>query len=131
MCSAATRSKADTIERGAAQKPTARVDVGEKTPIIVLLVSRGGVMAPGMGVVMTPAESGVKRGFEQFQDLLSAGRGRNMTRISLLAWRPKGVLWDAEEREYLTLQVREWHVEDLHGTRAFDQLVALREAEQP
>ena len=37
-----------------------------------------------------------------------------MTRISLLAWRPKGVLWDAEEREYLTLQVREWHVEDLH-----------------
>ena len=50
-----------------------------------------------------------------------------MTRISLLAWRPKGVLWDAEEREYLTLQVREWHVEDLHGTRAFDQLVALRE----
>ena len=54
-----------------------------------------------------------------------------MTRISLLAWRPKGVLWDAEEREYLTLQVREWHVEDLHGMRAFDQLVALREAEQP
>ena len=54
-----------------------------------------------------------------------------MTRISLLAWRPKGVLWDAEEREYLTLQVREWHVEDLQGTRAFDQLVALREAEQP
>ena len=54
-----------------------------------------------------------------------------MTRISLLAGRSKGVLWDAEEREYLTLQVREWHVEDLHGTRAFDQLVALREAEQP
>lgn len=63
-------------------------------------------------------------------DLLSAGRGRNLTRISSLAWRPKGVFWDAEEHEYLTLQVRERHVEDLHGVGTFDQLVALSEAEQ-
>ena len=74
---------------------------------------------------------GMKAHRTERHNLLSAGRGRNLTRISLLAWRPEGVFWDAEEHEYLTLQVRERHVEDLHGTCAFDQLVALREAEQP